>query len=113
MDVTSIIKVFGSGDIRSVRRDSLLRWMPVLPIILALGVRLVFPLVLERLGQLAGLDLAQYFPIMASAILLLITPILYGMMVGFLFLDQRDDGTLTALRVTPVSLNSYIAYRLS
>ncbi|MFL5733534.1 MAG: ABC transporter permease [Chloroflexia bacterium] len=113
MDVTAIIRVFGSGDIRNLRRDSMLRWMPVLPFVLAVALRLVFPLVLEQLGQMLGLDLVQYFPTIASAVLLLITPILYGMIVGFLFLDQRDDGTLTALRVTPVSLNSYVAYRLS
>jgi fluoroquinolone transport system permease protein len=91
----------------------MLRWMPVLPFILALGVRLVLPLVLGRLEQILGLDLVRYFPVIAGAVLLLITPILYGMIVGFLFLDQRDDGTLTALRVTPVSLRSYVGYRLA
>jgi hypothetical protein len=33
--------------------------------------------------------------------------------LGFLLLDQRDDNTLTALQVTPLSLNGYLAYRIS
>ncbi|MEO5953903.1 MAG: hypothetical protein ABIQ44_15680 [Chloroflexia bacterium] len=113
MDATRIIKAFGLADAKSVQRDSLLRWMPVLPIVLALAVRLIFPLVLERLGQLFDLDLLPYLGTVASSALLLITPVLYGMIVGFLFLDQRDDGTLTALQVTPVSLQSYLAYKLA
>jgi fluoroquinolone transport system permease protein len=32
---------------------------------------------------------------------LLMTPMLAGIVVGFLLLDQRDDQTLTALQVTP------------
>ena len=35
------------------------------------------------------------------------------MVLGFLLLDQRDDQTLTALQVTPLSLNGYLAYRIS
>ena len=40
-------------------------------------------------------------------------PILTGMVVGFLLLDQKDDGTLTALRVTPLTRAGYLAYRLA
>jgi fluoroquinolone transport system permease protein len=36
-----------------------------------------------------------------------------GTVVGFLLLDQRDDQTLTALMVTPLSLGDYLRYRLS
>src|SRR5215210_6416302 len=102
MDAARIIRTFGSVDARNVRRDSLLRWMPVVPILIALAVRLIFPIVMERLGQLLKFDLLQYHHLVASYVLLLITPLMYGMVVGFLFLDQRDDDTLTALRVTPV-----------
>jgi fluoroquinolone transport system permease protein len=35
-----------------------------------------------------------------------------GTVVGFLLLDQRDDQTMTALLVTPLSLGGYLRYRL-
>jgi fluoroquinolone transport system permease protein len=36
-----------------------------------------------------------------------------GMVVGFLLLDERDAHTLTALRVTPLSMRRYLAYRVT
>lgn len=45
--------------------------------------------------------------------IVLLTPYLAGLVIGFLLLDQRDDGTLTALQVTPLSLNGYLVYRLT
>jgi fluoroquinolone transport system permease protein len=42
----------------------------------------------------------------------LMTPMVFGVVIGFLLLDERDDGTLTALQVTPIPLNSYLAYRI-
>ncbi|HMB89918.1 MAG TPA: hypothetical protein VKP65_03670, partial [Rhodothermales bacterium] len=44
---------------------------------------------------------------------ILITPQLSGLLIGFLLLDERDDRTLTALQVTPLSMNTYVAYRLA
>jgi fluoroquinolone transport system permease protein len=38
---------------------------------------------------------------------------LVGTVVGFLLLDQRDDQTLPALLVTPMSLGDYLVYRLT
>jgi fluoroquinolone transport system permease protein len=36
-----------------------------------------------------------------------------GMVIGFLFLDERDARTLTALRTTPLSMREYLAYRIA
>ena len=36
-----------------------------------------------------------------------------GTVVGFLLLDQRDDQTMTALLVTPLSLGDYLRYRMT
>lgn len=38
---------------------------------------------------------------------------LFGAILGFLVLDERDDDTLTALQVTPISMTSYASYRIS
>jgi fluoroquinolone transport system permease protein len=36
-----------------------------------------------------------------------------GVTVGFLLLGERDDRTLTAIQVTPMSMNAYLVYRLA
>lgn len=37
----------------------------------------------------------------------------FGVVTGFLLLDERDDRTLTALQVTPLPLRAYIFYRVT
>ena len=44
---------------------------------------------------------------------LMTAPGIVGMVIGFLLLDERDAHTLTALRVTPLSIRGYLAYRLT
>lgn len=40
-------------------------------------------------------------------------PGIVGMVVGFMLLDERDARTLSALRVTPLSIRQYLGYRLT
>ena len=40
-------------------------------------------------------------------------PGMVGMVIGFLFLDERDARTLTALRTTPMSMHLYLGYRIA
>ena len=46
-----------------------------------------------------------------TALLLLTSIIIAGALAAFLVLDEIDAGTLTALRVTPVPLSTFFAYR--
>jgi fluoroquinolone transport system permease protein len=46
-----------------------------------------------------------------TALLLLTSIIVVGGLAAFLVLDDIDAGTLTALRVTPVSLMTFLVYR--
>jgi hypothetical protein len=39
-------------------------------------------------------------------------PGIVGMVIGFLLLDERDARTLSALRVTPLSMREYLVYRI-
>ncbi|HVS03534.1 MAG TPA: hypothetical protein VMT16_12245, partial [Thermoanaerobaculia bacterium] len=48
----------------------------------------------------------------AMSFLPLVVAGMMGTVVGFLLLDQRDDQTMTALLVTPLSLGDYLRYRM-
>lgn len=106
------LRALGAMDAGSLLADPLLRWMALLPLAIALAVRLALPLVLPKLGALAALDLAWLQPLLAGYVVVTLAPLLAGAVVGLLLLDQRDDRTLLALRVTPLPLGVYIAYRL-
>jgi fluoroquinolone transport system permease protein len=108
-----VVRALGPIDVLSVRRDALLRWVLVLPLLVALAARWVLPDFLTRAGALLRRDLSAVYAPLVGVELLLFAPALAGMVVGFLLLDQRDDRTLAALQVTPLPLSWYLAYRLT
>ncbi|MCP4361308.1 MAG: hypothetical protein GY796_25140 [Chloroflexi bacterium] len=112
MNMVTVFKALGPIDGRNIRRDSMLRWAVFAPVLIALIFRWLLPWVTEGIEVNFGFDLRPYYPLI-YAYLILICPVLYGVVIGFLLLDERDDRTLTALRVTPMSLNNYTAYRLT
>ncbi len=98
-------------DLRSVWRDPMLRWMAVLPVGIAVLLRVGIPLLTQELRERQGFDLSPYYLLIVSTLVLLM-PAMVGMIAGFLLLDLRDDRTLSALQVTPLSVRGYLAYRL-
>lgn len=109
---TAVIRTLGPIDAKSVARDSMLRWLVGTPIVFALVFRWGVPVLHAWLGERYGFDLAPYYPLLTSFLVLMV-PTLLGAVVGFLLLDQRDDRTLTALQVTPLTVEGYLAYRIA
>ena len=100
------------ADSRVLWRDPLLGWILALPIGLALLLRPLIPRVHDALVTAAGFDLTPYYPLVMGGYLMT-APGMVGMVIGFLFLDERDARTLTALRTTPLSMHEYLAYRIA
>lgn len=113
MNALRIVRALGSIDAVNVRRDALLRWIVVLPLMIALLVRFILPVIIGRLEETLHLGLGNFYPQFAGYVLLITAPVMCGMVIGFLLLDERDDRTLLALRVTPLPPGSYLAWRLS
>ena len=107
------MRAMGLVDLRNVQRDPLLRIMPFLPILVGILLRFASSLVVEQIRVHFAVDLSTVMPLIAEYMLLLLAPAITGMVVGFLLLDQKDDRTLLAMRVTPLSLAHYLAYRLT
>jgi fluoroquinolone transport system permease protein len=107
------LRALSTLDAISVGRDSLLRGMVLVPLGLAVAARWLLPPAIAALAGRLPFDLAALYPHLMSYVLLLLPPAICGMVVGFILLDQRDDHTLTALRVTPLPLTGYLIYRLA
>jgi fluoroquinolone transport system permease protein len=111
MKTLRLFRAFAPIDFKNIRRDALLVWIPLLPLIMTLALRFgVTPLASLMLRQF-DLDLTPYYPLLMSMFVLLV-PSTVGMLVGFLLLDERDEQTLAALMVTPMSNTSYLTYRI-
>ncbi|MEM6574985.1 MAG: hypothetical protein AAF736_11985 [Pseudomonadota bacterium] len=100
------------ADARSIARDSLLRWT----LLLCVGVflpmlRWLPPWLNEWLLANYQFDLSPWYPLIQSTCLL-IAPVMVGIIGGLMILDQRDDGVVDAMAVTPLGLKGFLAYRL-
>lgn len=113
MNSAQIFRAFGRVDARMVWRDSLLRSSLFLPVVMGLAMRVVVPPVIAAVSRLINFDMQPYAPMTLTYLMLMMMPSFAGMLVGMLLLDQRDDRTLTALQVTPLSLKGYLIYRLA
>lgn len=111
MTITRIFRALVPIDLKNIRRDSLLLWIPLIPLLVALTIRAgIQPLTLWLEAEL-GFDLTAYYALIMSFYLVMAAAIV-GVVVGFLLLDERDDRTLIALLVTPIPLSTYILYRI-
>lgn len=113
MNGLQALRALGPVDAKQIGRDSLLRWLVVMPLVAALAARWVLPALLAEVGAVIELALLPFYPPIMAYFLLVMVPALVGMIVGFLLLDQRDDRTLIALQTTPLTAAGYLAYRLA
>lgn len=106
-----VIRVLLPNDLRLLYRDGFL-----LLVVLVLPVSgVIFRFLLPYLSTLLDewVTLERYYGVVLAFFLLGQQPILIGCVIGILFVEERDEGTLLALQVTPLSLERFLAYRLS
>jgi fluoroquinolone transport system permease protein len=112
MHTWTAVRSLALVDGKSIRRDPMLWWLLVLTVALAAAFRWGIPLLTEELRQRFDFDLRPYWPLLLSFFAMTL-PAIVGAVIGFLLLDQRDDGTLMALQVTPLTLRGFLIYRLA
>lgn len=98
-------------DARLVARDRFLAWMTVFILALAVIFRFAFPAAASPLRASFGFDLETYYPLLASFVVMTLGAPLIGMIMGFILVEAREDNTLKALMVSPLSFDWYLAYK--
>jgi fluoroquinolone transport system permease protein len=99
------------GDLKNIRRDGILMLSLLGPLLLAPLLRFGLVPFTGLLQELTGLDLSLHYPFIMS-FLALLTPMLLGIMAGFLILDERDANILTYFAITPLTKTGYFYYRI-
>lgn len=99
-----------AADARNLVRDPFLVLITVLPLGVALLVRAVYPHALALLEP--WVDLSQYRELIV-AFLMVLPPQTFGWVVGLLMLDERDEGVLAAIAVTPLRMSGFLTWRLA
>jgi hypothetical protein len=106
------VRTFAAVDLRSVRMDRLLAVVVVAPVALAVALRFGYPPLVDYLGHRFGVDVAPYSDLVLAMLVLVHVPIIMGMLGSLLLLDDLDEGRLLVLRVTPITLERYLGYRM-
>lgn len=110
MHTLTKLRALGGIDLRNVRRDPMLALLAVFPLFIAVVYRWGVPALTTALQNRFGFDLVPYYSLLLSFVVMTM-PGMVGAIIGFLLLDQRDDQTITALQVTPLTLRGYLFYR--
>lgn len=87
-------------DLKLLRRDPMLLYSVAMTLLLLLAVRYFK----GRMGML--------YPLVALLMLIFI-PMIFGMIPGFMMADEKEDKTIQALQVMPISSEAFLAYRLT
>ncbi len=103
----SLYLVFVKSEFKRWVREPLTRVMVAYPLIFGLIGRYLLPYIEEN----TGLVIALYADLIL-VMLTLIMPLIFGILMGFAILDDRDDNVLPAVKVTPLGLNKYFSFRI-
>ena len=98
-------------DLKQLKGDPMLLISLMVPFILWMLMYLVYPVVEHAVLKQWNLDIAPYYP-QAGIFLLMLIPMMMGMVYGFILLDERDAGVITAISVTPTGKTGYLVLRM-
>jgi fluoroquinolone transport system permease protein len=104
------LATFARNDLRTVRRDSMLVTVLLGPFLYAAALWFL-PALTGYVARTYAFDLVPYRSAIISAFCVLGPPLLLGAVLALQLLDERDQNTLAALRVTPLPPATYPAYR--
>ncbi len=108
--VSRALRVLAPNDLRLIWRDSFLLLMMFVAPVTCLALRFVIPWLTGFLAE--WVELERYYGLILANFVIGGQPVLLGVVVGILFIEERDEGTLLALQATPLSLRSFLGYRL-
>ncbi|HPG40109.1 MAG TPA: hypothetical protein PLP19_10095 [bacterium] len=106
------IMALALADIKNITRDSTLILVLFGTVVLYIMVWFLIPLLSALLLDKLVFNLADYY-LLIICFFSLIPPLLFGMITGFIILEERDEEIITFIAVTPVRKTGYLAYKLS
>lgn len=95
------------ADLRKVLTEPFFWLIMLAPVLMGWGLRYLLPYLNS---QFVSFQLADYYPLIV-ALLILTPPIYYGFVLALLLLEEKDEGVLLAVAVTPMQLPWFLFAR--
>jgi fluoroquinolone transport system permease protein len=98
-------------DYKLLKGDPMLMLSMAVPFILWALMQFLIPWVIEMVMVQWSFDISPYYR-QAGTFFLMLIPMMMGMVYGFILLDERDGGIITAISVTPTGKTGYLMLRM-
>jgi len=99
-------KALLTSQFKRIGRDSILILLMVYPFILTILGRYLVPIIQEATLSI-NFDLANHYHAL-MIFFVVMNPVLFGDIIGLMLIDEREDNTLSAIRVLPIKMSHYI-----
>ncbi|MBN1998835.1 hypothetical protein JW935_14845 [candidate division KSB1 bacterium] len=99
------------ADLRNIYRDSMLTLVFLAPLIIIGFVRFAIPLLNSLLFSRWKVDLTPHMTFIKICFAFL-PPMMFGMVIGYIFLDERDEDISTFIAITPLRKSGYLWFRI-
>lgn len=103
-------KIVLKNELKQIGKDNLMLMMALYPVLLAVIGRYAVPyLRIQFLSE--SFDLGNHYNLVVVFIILA-TPYIYGALSAFMLLDEREQGSLQAIQITPISIEYYLGVKV-
>ncbi|MBV1860217.1 MAG: hypothetical protein KUG77_17520 [Nannocystaceae bacterium] len=117
--MNAILAVLLRNDVRLITRDKMLATMTAVVLVMGVAMRYALPALDSSLAEAgvmqsasSSLRLSDVFPAFVVFVALWQGANIPGVVFGFILLGEKEDNTLEAMSVTPLSLRRYAGYRI-
>lgn len=100
-----MLKTVIVSELKNMLRDRLYFFFAVYPVILGVAGYYI-------VDWLRGEPNVEPWPDIVAMFLILLTGFIFGALIAFTLLDDKDDNVLMSLKITPVSVKAYVIVKL-
>ncbi|MFW6269826.1 MAG: ABC transporter permease [Bacillota bacterium] len=100
-------KTFISSEIKNWLREPISRLLIFYPLVFGLIGLYLLPYIEENTGFVIA-----FYADVIIATLALFMPLVFGALIGFSILEDRDDNVLSSVKVSPLGINKFFSFRL-
>ncbi len=107
--VPTAIRAILITDAKRMLRDRFLNGLALYIFMISVLMRWGVPWFTRQVQTRWEFDLVPYYPLLTSYLAILLGAVMIGIVGGFLMLETREEGTIRALLVSPLSPTLYLA----
>ena len=100
-----------TADFRNIRRDPMLLMVTLAPLIITSLLLFGFPALAQFIQLELNFNLQVFYPF-ACVVMMPLIPMMFGMVYGFMLLDERDENMLAYYSITPLGKTGYLKLRM-